>query len=63
MKNVNTQSCEQINRGLKYLAPILNNVTYIRHKLLLLILSHYHNCRQLKMEYKLNKVRFILLYD
>jgi hypothetical protein len=56
MKNVNTQSCEQINRGLKGLAQILNNTTCIRHKILLLVLSHCHNCRQLSIIYNLDKV-------
>ncbi|UJR24355.1 hypothetical protein I4U23_005732 [Adineta vaga] len=54
MSGINTQACEEINKDLKYLAPILNNTTYVRHKLLLLILSHYHNCRQLKLKYDLN---------
>ena len=60
MMNVNTQSCEQINKGLKHLAPILNNTTYTRHRLLLLILAHYHNCRQLSIVYQLEQVSLFL---
>jgi hypothetical protein len=63
MNDVNTQSCEQIDRGLKYVAPILNNSTHVRHKILLLTLSHYHNCRQLNMVHWLNTVSFNLLSD